>query len=250
MTLLGIIGGSGLDQMDSLQTVKERTLETPYGPPSSPLLFGKIMEREVVFLPRHGKNHSIPPHKINYRANIHALKRVGVTEILAFAAVGGISTRFLPGTIVVPDQLIDYTWGRAHTFFNGEPMADPAIENGVRHIDFTSPFCPQLRAAVIQAARKANVEVGCRGTYAVTQGPRLETAAEIDRLEKDGADVVGMTIMPEAALAREMEMAYACVALVVNEAAGRGPAGITMEAISECLLAIRVDVMKILEHLR
>ncbi|MCY3770236.1 MAG: S-methyl-5'-thioinosine phosphorylase [Gammaproteobacteria bacterium] len=250
MKRLGIIGGSGLDQMDDLHIVEERAVETPYGRPSSSLLFGEIANREAVFLPRHGKNHSIPPHRINYRANICALQKAGVTDILAFAAVGGISTTSLPGTIVVPDQLIDYTWGRAHTFFDGDSVDNPAIGNGVRHIDFTAPFCPRLREAVIQAAREGNIEIGSRATYAVTQGPRLETAAEIDRLEKDGADVVGMTVMPEAALAREMDIAYVCIALVVNEAAGRGPGGITMQAISECLSAIRADAMQILHHFR
>lgn len=215
MTMPGIIGGTGLVTLEGLQLERRQTLGTPWGDPSAPLLHGRFAGRPVVFLPRHGSGHTIAPHEVNYRANIWALREAGVTQVIAVNAVGGIGARFAPGTLAIPDQLIDYSWGRAHTFSGrtGEPL---------RHIDFTEPYSAGLRALLLAAAARAGIEAHDGGVYGVTQGPRLETAAEIDRMARDGCDVVGMTGMPETGLARELGLEYACCAVVVNRAAGRG----------------------------
>ena len=192
-----------------------QTVDTPFGSPSAPLYQRKIGEDEVIALARHGDAHTIPPHAINYRANIAALKSRGVTSLIGLNTVGAISSIRDAGQIAVPDQLIDYTWGRAHTFFDGG-------DDDVRHIDFTEPFSEALRQRLLAAAAAAEVDCYDGGVYAATQGPRLETAAEIDRLERDGADYVGMTGMPEAILAAELGIEYAQLVLIVNKAAGRG----------------------------
>ncbi len=224
MNKLAIIGGTGLSHLDTLEIIKREVVQTPYGEPSAPLVHGEIDGREVLFLPRHGYGHVIPPHKINYRANIWALKEAEVDYVLSVAAVGGIREDLGPKKLVVPDQLIDYTWSRVNTFFE-EGLSQ------VTHIDFSYPYDEGLRQKVIQSCEALNIDVATKATYAATQGPRLETAAEIDRLEKDGCDIVGMTGMPEAALARELEISYACLAVVANEAAGRSKADLTMEMI-------------------
>lgn len=227
--MLGIIGGSGLTQLSNLEISRREVVRTPWGEPSGALTFGSIAGGEVVFLARHGYGHTIPPHQINYRANIWALHAQGVTNVVAVAAVGGIRSDLEPGVLVVPDQIIDYTHDRAGTFFTGG-------DAGVRHIDFTLPYCETLRAACLAAGRQAGEWLLDGGVYAATQGPRLETAAEIDRLERDGADMVGMTGMPEAALAREIGVCYAAIAVVANRAAGRGgAAGISMTDIAGVL---------------
>jgi 5'-deoxy-5'-methylthioadenosine phosphorylase len=195
---------------------------------------------EILFIPRHGPGHSLPPHRINYRANISALEERGVTAVLAVAAVGGITPPAAPGSLMIPNQILDYTYGRAHTFFDGE--------DGVAgHVDMTEPYCEALRRRLIEAAGRAGVSLAEQGTYAATQGPRFETAAEIDRLERDGADVVGMTGMPEAALAREAQLAYATIAMVVNPAAGRAGGDITMEMIQGWLTYGRSQVETLLD---
>jgi len=171
-------------------------VRTPYGEPSAPLTFGAIRGAPVVFLARHGDGHTIPPHQVNYRANLWALKEQGAREVVSVASVGGIRKNLGPGKIVVPHQILDYTWGRASTFFEGDAA--------VKHVDFTEPYNAALRARLLAAARKSGEKAGGRAVYAATQGPRLESAAEIDRLERDGADIVGMTGMPEASLAREL----------------------------------------------
>ena len=237
---IAIIGGTGFDQIDELAVTDRKVVRTPFGDPSGILVTGKMARRTFMFLPRHGAEHTIPPHKVNYRANIWALHQCGVKKIIGFAAVGGIDSTLLPGTIVIPTQLIDYTWGRAHTFHDGNT-------NSVCHIDFTRPYAEKLRKQLLKAAARASVEVRDQGCYAATQGPRRESAAEIDRLERDGATVVGMTGMPEAALARELDIEYACMAIVVNPAAGRGPGEITMEDIGKCL---RIGSKKALDILR
>ncbi len=213
--MLGIIGGSGFERLANLEGARRRAVGTPYGKPSGPLTFGRLRGREVVFLARHGVRHTIPPHAINYRANIHALRAQKVTDIVSIASVGGIRADLLPGTLAVPDQIIDYTYGRQSTFH-------ARTDRAVVHIDFTHPYCGALRERLLQSAAAAGERVVASGTYAATQGPRLETAAEIGRLERDGADMVGMTGMPEAALARELGLCYAAIAVVVNHAAGRG----------------------------
>ena len=215
--MLGIIGGSGLSALEGMTVTRRRAVRTPYGRPSGALAIGTLQGRKVVFLQRHGPGHTIAPHEINYRANIWALHAQKVTNAIALAAVGGIRADLEPGALAVPDQIIDYTHGRQSTFF-------ARGRRPVTHIDFTRPYCEVMRQQLLGAARAAGVEVAAGGTYAATQGPRLETAAEISRLERDGADFVGMTGMPEAALAREIGLCYATLAVVVNPAAGRGAA--------------------------
>ena len=215
--MLGIIGGSGLSELEGMAVTRRRTVRTPYGKPSGALAIGTLRGRKVVFLQRHGPGHTIPPHEINYRANIWALHAQKVKNAVAIAAVGGIRADLEPGALAVPDQIIDYTHGRPSTFF----------ARGRRpgtHIDFTRPYCEAMRQRLLGAARAAGVKLSAGGIYGATQGPRLETAAEITRLERDGADFVGMTGMPEAALAREIGLCYAALAVVVNPAAGRGTA--------------------------
>jgi len=239
---LAIIGGTGLTQLESLNISDREIVHTPYGEPSAPLSHGTLYGREIMFLPRHGYGHTIPPHKINYRANLWALKEAGANCVFAVAAVGGIRADMLPSQLVVPDQIIDYTFSRVTTFF----------EEGLKqvvHIDFTHPYSEALRKKILQAAKAAKVESIDGATYAATQGPRLETAAEINRLEKDGCDIVGMTGMPEAGLARELELDYATCAVVANWAAGRGKGEITMKDIEKELGNGMKKVAAILEHL-
>src|SRR5581483_803633 len=200
--MLGIIGGTGLTQLANLEVTRREVVRTPWGEPSGALTFGRINGRDTIFLARHGYGHTIPPHMVNYRANIWALQARGATEVVSVASVGGIRADLGPGAIAIPHQIIDYTWGRKSTFFEGD-------ERGVVHVDFTHPYCAELRSACIGAARIAGQPIVDGGIYAATQGPRLKTAAEIDRLERDGADMVGMTGMPEAALARELDLPYA-----------------------------------------
>lgn len=211
--MLAIIGGSGLNQFPELEIIEERFLSTPYGDCSAPLTFARIGATPLIFLPRHGKGHKLPPHLINYRANIQALKDAGVSQILAINAVGGMGKGMGPGTFVVPHQVIDYTWGREQSF-------NFLLDGYVNHIDFTHPYSAHLRERLINALISAGLPFQGQGIYGCTQGPRLETAAEIQRLIRDGCDLVGMTAMPEAALARELGIEYAALCLVVNWAAG------------------------------
>lgn len=213
--MLAIIGGSGLTQLASLDVTRREVARTPYGDTSGALTFGHIGGQEVVFIARHGYGHTIPPHLVNYRANIWALiNQAKASRIVSVASVGGIRPDLEPGMIVIPHQIIDYTHGRRNTFFEGG-------DTQVVHIDFTHPYDKGLRADLLQSAQRCSEKVFDGAVYAATQGPRLETAAEIDRLERDGADVVGMTGMPEAVLARELETPYAAVCIVANWAAGR-----------------------------
>jgi len=213
--MLAIIGGSGLTKLANLEVGRRKVIRTPYGEPSGALTYGRIGDREVVFLARHGYGHTIAPHEVNYRANLWALKHAGADSVVSVASVGGIRNDIWPGAIVLPHQVIDYTWGRAATFFEGPGSP-------VNHIDFTEPYSRELRARLLKAAAACGERVMDGGVYAATQGPRLETAAEINRLERDGADIVGMTGMPEASLAREISLEYAAIAVVANYAAGRG----------------------------
>jgi 5'-methylthioinosine phosphorylase len=213
--LLAIIGGSGLSQLGNLEVTRRSVTRTPYGEPSGALTFGRVSGCEVVFLARHGYGHTVAPHEVNYRANLWALKDAGAREVISVASVGGIRNDIWPGTLLLPHQIIDYTWGRPSTFFEGVGVP-------VNHIDFTEPYSRALRARLLRAALAIGQNLVDGGVYAATQGPRLETAAEIDRLERDGADVVGMTGMPEAALAREISLDYAAINVVANYAAGRG----------------------------
>ena len=228
MNKIAVIGGSGLTELPGLEIINKIESNTSWGKPSAPIILGKYNDQDVLFLPRHGNPHTIPPHRINYRANIQALKDAGVSEIIAVNAVGGITEAMIPCRIVIPDQIIDYTHGRAGSFY------EDGLEE-VKHIDFTDPYSDSVRIQLIDAAKENKIEICAYGTYATTQGPRLESAAEIIRLEKDGCDIVGMTGMPEASLARELEIDYACCALVVNRAAGKTDEPITMEIIENNL---------------
>lgn len=242
--MLGIIGGSGLSALDNLKIVRHEPVRTPYGDPSSALAFGTIRGRAAVFLPRHGERHAIPPHAVNYRANLWALHAVGAKNVMAVASVGGIKAHLRPGSLVVPHQILDYTHGREATFVTGP-------DGRLLHVDFTAPYCGELRECILAAAVKAGHRAVDGATYAATQGPRLETAAEIDRLERDGADIVGMTGMPEAALARELELCYAALAIVVNPAAGRGADArrVRLEDIPAVLQEAKEKVIAIIEEL-
>lgn len=228
MNKIAIIGGTGLASLEDVEIYETKEVDTPFGSPSSALSFGHLGDKKIIFLPRHGKPHAIPPHKINYRANIHALKENGVENIIAVNAVGGITSEMYPERIVIPEQIIDYTYGRYHTFF--EDKLDE-----VTHIDFTNPYKIALRRQLLGVNAISDLNVFVGGVYAATQGPRLETAAEIKKLEKDGCDIVGMTGMPEAALARELDINYVCLALVVNWAAGKSDEEITMAVIEKHL---------------
>ncbi len=247
-TALGVIGGSGFQQLAGFSSSERKQLDTPYGKPSDVYSSGRFHQKNIVFLPRHGENHSIPPHRINYRANLFGFRLLGIREIVSLAAVGGISRHYSPRSIVIPDQIIDYTCNRAHTCYDGSARVNEFIDKALEHVDFTWPYSHSVRKKLIDAARSAGVSCIDHGVYAVTAGPRLETAAEINRLERDGADIVGMTAMPEAGLARELGIAYGSIALVVNAAAGRGCDGFSMETIADNLSKATLGALKILEY--
>jgi 5'-methylthioinosine phosphorylase len=213
---LAVIGGTGVYALGELADVESQQPITPYGAPSGPVRVGTYAGKRVAFLARHGEGHSLPPHKINYRANLAALKAVGAQRVLALNTVGGIGERFGPRVLACPDQLIDYTWGRVSTICE-EPGTD------VLHVDFGDPYTASLRSEIVSAAQRAGVALVDGGCYGATQGPRLETKAEIARMRRDGCDLVGMTGMPEAGLARELGLDYACLGIVANWAAGAGP---------------------------
>jgi 5'-methylthioadenosine phosphorylase len=242
--VLAIIGGSGLSKLGNMEVTSRRVARTPYGEPSGALTFGRIRDTEVVFLARHGYGHTIAPHEVNYRANLWALKDAGVLEVISVASVGGIHDELGPGALAVPHQVIDYTWGRPSTYFAGSGSP-------VNHIDFTEPYSQPLRARILKAAHAVGQPLADRGIYAATQGPRLETAAEIDRLARDGADMVGMTGMPEASLAREISLEYAAIAVVANYAAGRGESAraVPLDRIGAVLDEAMGRVRRIIEKL-
>ena len=213
---IAVIGGTGMNQWPGLEIIESVLVETPYGAPSAPLLHGRIAGVDAIFLARHGEGHKIPPHAINYRANLWALKAAGVQQVIAVGAVGSIAEWFAPGDVTVPDDVIDYSWGREHSYSDGSPGSE------LKHVEFEHPYAPSLRKALLDAAQTAAVAVHDGGTMAVTQGPRLESPAEIRRLKQDGCAMVGMTGMPEAGLAAELGLAYACLAVSVNWAPGIG----------------------------
>jgi 5'-methylthioinosine phosphorylase len=242
MTRLAIIGGTGLDKIPDLEIVHREVSHTPFGEPSAALTYGRIGGTEVVFLPRHGSSHNIPPHRVNYRANLWALKHAGVEDVIGVAAVGGITPRMAPGMIVIPDQIIDYTYGRSHTYFESETVK-------VTHIDFTYPYCEALRQRLIEAGEQTVEQLIPGATYGATQGPRLETLMEIRTMERDGCDLVGMTGMPEASLARELGLCYASCAVVANWAAGKSDQLISMAEIEKNLTVGMKDARLLLTRL-
>ncbi len=221
---LGIIGGSGLYALEGVEIEQSMALETPFGEPSDVIVRANWGGSSILFLARHGSGHTIPPHLVNYRANLSALRQAGAGQVLAVYAVGGISAAMKPGVLAVPDQLIDYTWGRESTLFEeGFSATD--------HVDFSYPYDAQMRQALLLSGERtkyALVDGGCMG---VTQGPRLESAAEVLRCERDGCDLVNMTAMPEAGIARELGLPFAAIALVVNWAAGKGSSVVSMNEI-------------------
>lgn len=242
--MLGIIGGTGLTKLPGLSVTHRQVIRTPYGEPSGPLTFGDLDGHPIVFLARHGYGHTIPPHLVNYRANIWALHAQGVSHVVSVATVGGIHPDLGPGRLCVPDQIIDYTHGRDTTFaeYNGKP---------VTHEDFTWPYCEDMRSRCKSALQRAGESFMDGGVYAAVQGPRLETKAEIDRLARDGADMVGMTGMPEAYLAREIGLCYAAVAVSVNWAAGRSESadGISAAVIETTLVGVMERLRSVLKNL-
>jgi 5'-methylthioinosine phosphorylase len=240
---LAIIGGTGLYKFPGLGNVERRTLMTPFGAPSSDIMLGTLVGKRIAFLARHGEGHSLAPHRVNYRANMWAVHHVGARRTIGVNAVGGIRDDMGPRIVAVPDQIIDYTHGRYDSFCDVEGAK-------VEHIDFSEPYSSALRSEVLAAAKRAGVAVVDGGCYGATQGPRLETRAEIARMRRDGCDLVGMTGMPEAALARELNLDYACLALVANWAAGcGGTANISLPEIFANLEAVTAQVPSIIAAL-
>ena len=245
--MLAVIGGSGLSQLANLDVSHREVCRTPYGEPSGAVTFGQICGHPVAFLARHGYGHTIPPHEVNYRANVWALHQRGALGIISVASVGCIRADLKPGDLVIPHQIIDYTWGRRSTFHEGRDCTPT-------HIDFTEPYDRALRKRLIDAAQAAAVPVCAKAVYAVTQGPRLDTVAEVDRFERDGAEIVGMTGMPEAVLARELGIPYAAISVVANYAAGRADSrdGINFAAIEgmlhESMGRVRSIIEKVVLH--
>lgn len=242
---LAVIGGTGVYALGELDAIETLQPTTPYGAPSGPVRAGLLAGKRVAFLARHGEGHALPPHRINYRANLAALRQLGVRRVLALNTVGGIGERFAPRALACPDQLIDYTWGRIGTLCE-EPGSD------VQHVDFGEPYTPSLRRELLAAAQRAGVALVDGGCYGATQGPRLETRAEIARMRRDGCDLVGMTGMPEAGLARELGLDYASLAIVANWAAGAGPdvdEVITLEDVLGNVAAAMAGVQRLLRSL-
>lgn len=245
---LAIIGGSLLKEISNFSKLTEVSVNTPFGAPSDVFTTGEINDFDVVFLNRHGFKHHLAPHHVNYRANMYALKMFEVSHVIAVTAVGGITEKMSPMKWVVPDQIIDYTYGRMQTY-------NETDESEVMHIDFSYPFNGYLRDKLLTVLDNASCEYETQATYGVAQGPRLETIAEIKRMQQDGCDIVGMTAMPEAALARELEMDYATLSLVVNWAAGKGASAeqaageISMDEIKQRIMDGNETVEKLINNL-
>ncbi len=239
---IGVIGGTGLySMMQGFEFSHDESVDTGFGAPSSALTHGRLFEQDIVFLARHGAPHRIPPHKVNYRANIRALKDAGVTRIIALNAVGSMHPDCPPEALAIPHQIIDYSYGREHTFFADDLQA-------VVHIDFTEPYTESLRKILLRAGEMLGQDLLQSAVYACTQGPRLESAAEIQRLRRDGCDIVGMTAMPEAALARELEIDYAAIALVANWAAGFRDEALSMTQIEQHVKNAAEKVQRLLRQ--
>ncbi|OIP60449.1 MAG: methylthioadenosine phosphorylase [Nitrospirae bacterium CG2_30_41_42] len=237
--MIGVIGGSGLYEIEGVVINEVKKISTPFGDPSDSYRIAEFSGQAVAFLPRHGSPHHIPPHKINYRANIWGFKKLGVERIISLGAVGSLSPEIGPGTIIVPDQIIDMTKGRDSTFFDG---------NGVAHIDFTEPYCPVLRASIFGAGKKSGIELKKSGTYVCVNGPRLETKAEIKFFSGIGADIIGMTAMPEASLVRETELCFAGINVVTNYAAGITEKRLTTTEVIEVMKRTSVRLKELVKE--
>ena len=238
--VFAVIGGSGLYELnESFRADAKTPPSTPYGDISADLLIGELNGCRVVFLPRHGASHHIPPHKINYRANLWALHEMEVSHIIAVNAVGGIDCG--PHSLVLPDQIIDYTSGRSHTFYDGEGSE-------VDHIDFSLPYSEPLREKIIRSSRTHSIDLYTSATYGCTNGPRLESSAEIQKMQRDGCNIIGMTGMPEAALARELDMEYASIAMVVNWCSGITDAVLDMDEIRRILDLGMNSIIKLISN--
>jgi 5'-methylthioadenosine phosphorylase len=239
MPKVGVVAGSGFYEFRGVNVIETRTIKTPYGEPSDTFRVCEASETEFVFLARHGTPHHIPPHRINYRANIWGFREIGVERIISVNAVGGISPAVRPGDVVVPDQIIDMTHGRAATFYDGDDVV---------HIDFTTPYCTELRGSILQAGKKSGAALGESGIYICVNGPRLESKAEIGHFARIGGDLVGMTVMPEACLARELEMCYAGIAVVTNYAAGIAAKKLTTAEVVDVMRASMDSIRSLVVH--
>lgn len=238
MPKIGIIGGSGLYQISGLTITEFARIATPYGSPSDAYAIGDFSGRDFVFLPRHGSEHRVPPHKINYRANIWGFKELKVERIISIGAAGGIGRCTKPGMIIIPDQIVDMTSGRESTFYDGDDVV---------HVDFTEPYCPELRSSLFRAAENSGIELKRSGTYVCVNGPRLETGAEIKMFLKAGFDIVGMTAMPEAILAREAELCFVGINVVTNYAAGIAEKRLTTTEVMETMRKAATLVGRLLQ---
>jgi len=242
-TKIGIIGGTGLERLEQIEVLDTERVSTPFGDPSAACCYGRLGSGAAWFLNRHGRGHGILPHEVNYRANLWAMAHLGVTHVVAINSVGSMAPDMPPAALIVPDQIVDYTWGRAHTIFDG-------ARGIASHIEFAEPFSVDVRRMIIAAADAGGLDARDGGVYGATQGPRLETRAEIERMARDGCHLVGMTGMPEAALARELGLEYASCAVVINWAAGCGDPATGVHADIEQYLATGMDRVRILlQHL-
>ncbi len=253
--MLGVIGGSGLYELDGLKVLEEKSLKTPFGEPSSSIILGEIEGRKIAFLARHGRDHAYPPHLVPYRANVWALREVGVDRILAVSAVGGINKLFSPGDFVIIDSFLDFTKQRKSTFYEGkfsvqvegeDKVAELLNSKKVVHVDVSDPYCPQMRMLLMEILQEKGFRYHPAGVYACTEGPRFETPAEIKALEILGADVVGMTGYPEVVLARELTMCYASICVVANPAAGISAGRLTSDEVLELMGKKEAQIKEIL----
>ncbi|WP_457638668.1 S-methyl-5'-thioadenosine phosphorylase [Persephonella sp.] len=255
--MIGILGGSGLYDIDGITVLEEKRVMTPYGEPSDSYIVAEYKGRKVVFLPRHGRGHKYPPHLINYRANLWGFRKLGVDRILSISAVGGINPLLRPGDFVISDQFIDFTKVRPVTFYEGvytikdeedtknDLVKEYLSSDRVVHIDVTQPFCPAMRRLLSDIFSEKGYRYHSKGTYAATEGPRLETSAEIKALSILGADVVGMTLVPEVVLARELSMHFASVSVVTNLAAGISGERLTSDEVIQMMHQKTEDIKSV-----
>lgn len=256
--MLGVIGGSGLYSFEGLKVEEEIDIDTPFGKPSSPVVIGRIGEVRVAFLARHGRDHSFPPHLVPYRANLWALREVGVDRVLAVSAVGGIDKKLSSGDFFIPDSFLDFTKGRESTFYEGrfskkgkgnDKVAELLNKGKVVHVDMTEPYCPEMRKLLSEILSRRGLPYKEGGVYACTEGPRFETTAEIRMLERLGASVVGMTGVPEVVLARELTMCYASLCVVANPAAGISGRKLTSEEVIEMMKKREDEIKEVISEL-